>query len=270
MICRLSVLFGVLGTAQAHAAGCPVPITEAALRGRIDAAWSDLDSLDIAGFRTTTDAIQGALPCLSQPASVSLSAEIHRLYGVRAFGERNADTEAAFAAARHLEPDVGLPEEMFQEGNPILVAFAALPADEPPRVEVVPPTEGHLSFDGRPGLARPVAWPTVYQWVGPSSELDTAYLLPHDALPAYPGSRRFDPTVLRAPLVVGAGVSAVAAGSLYALAASRERRYKDTQVDPLPYEDLDAYQRGTNTTVVTSQVLAGLAVGAGIAAVVVW
>src|SRR5688572_7533525 len=71
-----------------------------------EASFSDLD---IDSFKEATDRLRAVLPCLDDPLTRHLSAEVHRFLGIRAFGDRDPDAELYFAAARAIEPDYQFP-----------------------------------------------------------------------------------------------------------------------------------------------------------------
>ncbi len=272
MLCAMRVVVGLsLGALLSQSAwgGCPISVGADELGAKLDGALARLADLDIDAFKTETDAIQGIVPCVSEDLSPTLVAKLHRVYGLRLFGERTGGARVAFAAARFLEPDYSFPESLIQEGSPVLEEYAAVDTADRRTVLVREPTEGSLRFDGRATLERSADWPTVLQIYDASSTLsETAYLLPQDRLPAYPGSVKFDTRKLRIPLISVTAIAGVAAGSLVAASAHSRSNYFDE--DHFEYKELSAARARTNALVAASGVTGLLAVGTGIAVAVVW
>ncbi len=270
MVRSLAISLLVALTPAFASAACPVAIDEGLLVQRIDGALDALVVLDIEAFRTRTDAVQGIVPCVDQALAPAQIADLHRLIGLRAFGERADFAPGAFAAARRLEPDYHFPKALIPPGNPVLDVYTSVSLDDRPTDRVRAPTEGYLMFDGERTVERPLTWPVVVQIYGDDGAVvDSAYLLPGEALPRYAGSSGFDPATLRIPLAIAAGASAVSAGVLYGLASASHGRYLDAE-DPVPYADLAPLRSRTNNLVVASGISAAVSASATVSLALVW
>ena len=251
------------------AAGCPTQVAADALNASIDRALQKIADFDIDAFRTETDAVRGMMPCVSEPLSPKDAASLHRLFGLRAFGERNVESSVAFAAARFLDPDFVFPEDVVPTGNPVLDDYNVIDLAARQTDEVPEPTVGQLSFDGQVSLERPLNWPTIVQiYDGESAIADSVYLLPGDRMPFYPGSGTIDTERLRAPLLVFTGATAVGAGVLYAVALANKAAYRNP--DNLDYRQLDTQRASTNALVISAGVSGIVSVASGVTVGLLW
>ncbi len=251
-------------------AGCPVQLTSLQLEERIDAATTELEKLNIDAFRTQTDAIQGVLECVSEPVSASIIAKLHRVNAMRAFGERASLVAEMFAAARRLEPDYSLPPSIAQKGNPLNDAYIQIDIGQRETMQIRKPTSGSVVLDGEVTLDRAAEWPAFAQvFDAEDAVVATAYVLPDEPLPVYPGSSGVIGKQLRTPLLATAATSGVASAVLYGLAAGRAARYHNLE-DRVPNEELEALRQRINTGVAASIATGTLAASAGVALVVVW
>jgi len=268
MRCLISVAVALL-YAPGAVAGCAIQVSAGELDDKLDGALERLADLDIEAFKTESDAIQGIVPCVSEDLNPPLIATLHRVYGLRAFGESTGEAAIAFAAARLLEPQYTFPDELVQEGNPVLEEYASIDISERRTVLVPEPTEGSLRFDGNATLERSADWPSVVQIYDASQMLaETRYLLPGDRLPSYPGASKFDTKKLRLPLLGVAGVTGVTSIALTAVSGVREKTYKDPNA--LPEKELGDYRSTTNSIAFAGAASGVLALGSGVALVVVW
>lgn len=260
---------------------CPEGADTTDLTTAISDAEATFTDLDIAAFKEATDRLRGLLPCLGDPLTRHLSAEVHRFLGIRAFGDRDPDAKLYFAAARAIEPDYTFPPSLIPEGNPVRTAYADYDLSQARVASAPEPASGSLQFDARTTLERPAAWPTIYQRLDESGAVvETAYLMPADPVPTYPMKQvrivavapqpePIGPTdpprpvapPLRTPLLVGTVAAAASTGLLYGLAGVSHATFHDTST---PDADLDGLRTRTNTLVVTSAVTGALTVGLGI------
>lgn len=247
----------------------------------VDAEVSFSD-LDIVAFKASTDHIRALLPCLEDPLTRHLAAEVHRYLGIRAFGDRDPDADLYFAAARAIEPDYEFPPSLIPEGNPVRTAYRAYDLAQARTLPVPEPATGSLQFDARTTLERPAAWPTIWQRLDEDGAVvATDYLLPAEAMPAYPvrqvrivrvapmdpppptESRAPSPP-LRTPLLIGTVTAAATTGVLYGLAGVAHGAFHDPST---PDANLDALRGRANRMTVGSAVagLATVSLGIGLA-----
>ncbi len=266
------------------AAACE-PITASAFVATLTEAESAFAALDIEGFLAQSEAAREQLPCLVDIAPPGLAAQIHRVEGLRAFGERSVDAVRYFAAARSIEPAYTFPVDVAPAGSPLLDDYFALNMESHQREPVPAASDGAVSFDGAAQSLRPTAWPTLFQWVDAGGVVRvTAYVRVGDVLPVYPAlvppvvssSTGSNPpptssTVTRVrpawPLAVGAGAAALGAAGLYAGAAGSRAAWSDPAT---PDARLDPLKHRTNALVVASGVSAVAAVGLGVGWAVSW
>lgn len=259
---------------QAAAATCDrgVPVDE--VLDALDAAETALLALDVDAFRARLEQAEAILPCVRERLEPSVVAEVHRLWGLRAFGERDPLASAAFAAARRLEPAGRFPEALIPTGSPVLEAYTAIDPSARATVPLDRPAQGELLVDGRPELERPRDWPVLVQHLHPEGLGFTAYLRPGAPLPAYEIERRplgATPAARRrGRLVAGAGSALLVGGALYGLALHGHARYLDVERRPVPDHRLPGLRTRTNALVVASAVSTVAAAGTGVAVAMAW
>lgn len=259
---------------RAAGASCDRDVPKAEVLDRLDRAETALLELDVEGFRARMAEAEALLPCVRERLEPSVVAELHRLWGLRAFGDRDPLAPAAFAAARRLEPAYRFPETLIPTGSPVLEAYAALDPSERATTPLPPPARGELLVDGRPELERPADWPVLVQHLDPESAGFTAWLMPGSPVPAYdtagplaardPGARR------RLRLAAGAGSALVVGGVLYGFALHGHARYLDVDHRPVADDRLPGLRARTNALVVASAVSTLAAAGAGVAVAMSW
>lgn len=202
--------------ASALAADCPYPLpvsaVDAALAG-MEATWGS----DMEAFAKGLNDARASLRCVATPLPAATAARFHRMEGLAAYVARDTDrTTKAFAAARALDPDYTFPTDMVPPQNPLRVAYegsvagtatVSAPAPKPPYI---------LWVDGAQTRAVPDSRAAVVQvQKGDGAVVDSAWVLPGTPLPAYPKASAGS----RVPLLIGAGVLAAGAGTLWALGA---------------------------------------------------
>lgn len=253
-------------------AQCEGLTTTIEIQARLAEAESALAALDAQAFRSHVDGTGLLLPCLGEPISPRLAANLHRLVGIRAFGGRDPLAERAFAAARHIEPNYQFSLSLIPDGNPVRDAYEQVALDKRSTLPIDPPSSGQILVDGSASDQRPLSWPAVVQWVDDDQTVQFSdYFLPGQSLPDYP---RWEPQQERGKAPVGllatsVGLGVVSAG-LYGVALAEQARYKDTVNDPLPTDQLDGLRRSTNGLVLASALGATAALGTGVAVVVAW
>ncbi|MDP2305841.1 MAG: hypothetical protein Q8P18_07415 [Pseudomonadota bacterium] len=230
MLAPLLLLLATSARADAPVAPCaaPVPTTtmEAALSGT-EAAWG----IDEQAFRRGVVTVRAALPCLGAPLASGTVARVHRMEGLAAFLDRDAErTTRAFAAARALEPAYTFPTSMIPAQNPVRVAYDAAVPGVAKRSVAAPARSVTLWVDGAAARALPGDRAALVQVQAGDGPLQaSAWVLPEDPLPDY----RLRGEGLRVPVLIGAGALAAGAGVLWALGASA----RGEALDPLPLGD---------------------------------
>lgn len=247
-----------------------------------------LERLDTGAFVAANDRLDGLLPCLGEPLSRHLAAELHRTKGIRAVTERNPDAERYFAAARAIEPAYKFPSTLIPEGNPVRTSYAAFDLTKGGFDALAPPRDGTLTLDGATKLYRPTDWPTVAQYMSAEGAIQwTEYLAPGTPFPEYPAGDGTAPPVdnplllvapvpvvpvpppprsAKVPLAVGSLAGALLTGALYGLAGFEEARFKNPDT---PDAELDTARSSANSLVVVSVFTGSATVGLGVAALAV-
>lgn len=258
---------------SAWAQDCPEPTYSTDLSEAIAQAEGTFSDLDIPSFREATDALRAVVPCLRDPVTRSVAANVHRFLGIRAFGDRDDNARLYFAAARSIEPYYEFPSTLIPPGNPVRAVYADLELGQGTGRDVPRPEDGYLQFDGRTTLKRPVTWPTLVQrFDGDGQVVMSAYLAPEDPMPTYAVSTAVEvadpaavistpPPPARMPLLVGTAVAAVVTGVTYGLAGNAEARFKSPVT---PDSSLNRLEKTANSLVIVSGVTGAVTVGLGI------
>lgn len=266
----------------ARASDCQAPVSTLELQSTLDRAIRALSRLEPEAFREQTDRLDAQVPCLSEVISRHLSAEIHRIRGIRAVGDRDPDAPLWFAAARALEPSYTLPSDLIPDGNPVRLSYGAFDLSDG-QTEVLPsPASGVLRVDGQAARHRPLTWPTILQLLGDDGAVRwTADLAPGAPTPLYPVALEPSgppPQVVtsdspppppptepqlspRAPLLVAAGGGLVISGLLYGLAGAAEARFDDPAT---PDAALIGLRRRANSLVIATGFVGATSAGVGI------
>lgn len=277
-----------LGTLDARASECQAAVSTSALQSSLQEAMWALEHLESARFVDATDAIQAAIPCLSEPLSRHQAAEVHRALGVRAVGDRDPAAAARFAAARSIEPAYTFPSALIPQGHPVRLQYSAMDLATGDVDVVEAPASGVLRFDGRQGRHRPADWPTLVQLLADDGHVRwTAYVMPEQPLPPYAVAAEVTPDVAqvqpvapvdpllelpepranaRAPLLVASASGLVVSGVLYGLAGVAQARYRDPAT---PDTELQDIRQRTNSLVIASGFLGGASLGVGAAGLLV-
>jgi len=272
MLNLLLLLISMAANAQDE--DCAEPTVSTQLTAAIREAEGTFSDLDIPAFKVATDRLHAIIPCLKDPNTRNVAAEVHRMTGMRAFGDRDTDkAKLAFAAARSIEPYYEFPETLIPRGNPVRKLYADLELGKGAARDVAKPAVGYIQFDGRTTLKRPVTWPTFMQRFDDGGQvIVSAYLWPDDPTPKYAVSTAVavadpdayvppEPTPARVPLLIATASTAVVTGALYGLAGSAEAKFKSPQT---PDNELDGFEKRANTLVVVSGVTGAVTVGLGI------
>ncbi len=251
----------------AAAAGCPEPVSVAAVTGEIDRAEAAFLAADVEGFHGAVDRALVSLPCLSEVLPVPVAGRFHRVHGLDQYVRGDAvAARLSFAASRSVAPEVGL-SALLPEGHEALLLFAESTTPGA-TVRLDPPAAGSLWFDGVSGLDRPSDRPTVIQVVGGSGAIDaTRYALPGDAVPAYPIAVVVPEEVVeerrgrgaRAVWLVVGGLGAVGSGVLYGMASASAAEFQGAVPNTWGPTDLAAQRDRTNRLVLGSAAAGGVA-----------
>jgi len=182
------LVLAMCGSATASGFECAEPVRSGELLVGLDEAETAYAEIDDDGFRDAVNELAGVLlPCMGEPLSSVDSARYHRVIGIHLYtvGDE-AGAELAMKAARELDPDAPLSEELVPEGHQLrtwydgeaLVASATRRAPEP--------RSGSLVFDGDNSRLRPVQRPTIAQVLdGAGFAVHTSYVSPREPLPEY-------------------------------------------------------------------------------------
>ncbi len=265
----------------------PCAATTTSLTQTVEEALRSVEHLEPDKFVAATDELDRLLPCLAEPMSRHLAAEIHRTKGIRAVSERDPDARTFFAAARALEPAYKLPSTLIPDGHPVRTEYAAFDLTTGGFDPIPAPQEGTLTLDANARLYRPTSWPTIAQYLSADGSVRfTVYLEPGAALPEYPVANATGvvlppfvppppppgplPAPVKAspkvPLGVAAITGAALTGVFLGVSGWSEARFKDLET---PDEDLLAFRQRANSFVLASAVTGAASVGLGIGFVAV-
>lgn len=159
----LAILALVLPTASA---ACPEPTPVAELTSAVDDAVLSFATLDEEGFIEATDSLNGDVLCLSEVASPSAAASIHRTLAMRAFWD-GKDDEAVlfFRAARRIEPNHVLSDKIAPEGGPLAGLYTqAGEASAPNLSSLRGPSWTTVYVDGERASRYPTDVPSLFQY----------------------------------------------------------------------------------------------------------
>jgi hypothetical protein len=145
-------------------AACPEPVPSTALAARIDGAEARFAAHDAAGFAAEAAAARSAVECLAEPLPRPTAADLHRLVGLAAFVDRDADLAVrSFASARAIEPAWVFPGSLVPEGHPIRADYTSMDPATSDTEPVFPARRGRVEIDGAPATTRPVDRPVLFQ-----------------------------------------------------------------------------------------------------------
>ncbi|MCB9677190.1 MAG: hypothetical protein H6737_18880 [Alphaproteobacteria bacterium] len=248
-------------------AACEEPTSSPDVERAAAAVFEAFDAMDAEGVQSARAGLEAAVPCLGGVLTPSGAARLHIARGMSEFASRNAPAARAhFAAARRIDPDVGLPG-VVAEGNPMWKDFRATDLDALPTETLGAPADGVLVLDGRPSNERAPALPVVLQIVDESGTARLSALVEAGATP--PAYALRPPTRERrsasTPLWVGAASSAALALGFGGLSAWSYGDYD--AADPGSWTD--GKRTRTNAFAGAAYGTGAVAAGLGVAAVVV-
>ena len=273
----------LLATALLHpawAGTCAVPIAQ--FSGKVDAAEQAYATFEVDAFSSSMNEAALMLPCLDAIVPSSVAAHYLRMLGLQYFvGRDSVKANAVFGAARSVDGTYEFPEALIPPGHAIRTAYAAMDLSTAPAVAIGAPRTGNLMFNGFPTDAtkptRP-GWPAIVQVVDKDAAITATMLVfPSDGLPPYDAAPVPKAAVVstaverkplnpKVPLAIGAGVAAIASGTLYALASGSAADFDTYRADDT-VDELNARQAKTNGLVFASAGAGVLAVAGGLGAV---
>jgi hypothetical protein len=275
------VIAWLASTSSAAPLGCEQPVDPAGLDAVVARAEKAIADLDPTGLSTAERDATEAVRCLAVPPAPELLARFFRVRGVAAFAAHDdGRARAAFAAARALDPELGL-DPVLQ--GPIAELFATADVDGS-AAPLPPPPAGQLYVDAEPAGDVPVRRTSLVQLVDNGEVRQTWIVEPGDPLPVVavlvpvpvptpapmPAPVPEEPVVARARTsrgLLAAGLATGLAGGLAAGgAALAEQSYKGSTAPADEVRDTLALNRGLS---VASYGLFAGAGGLGLAAVVV-
>jgi hypothetical protein len=164
------------------------PTTASTLQHLVDEALDAFEARDKDAYLERIGAAGAALPCLTEPLSAGLAADVHRGMGLQAFLVRDQQAaELSFAAARALQPSYSFPSTLVPPHHPVLEMYLALDPDSGSQIVMVPPSRGQILLDGHHSDERSSAFPQIAQYLDERGAVVwTAYVQHDQALPEYP------------------------------------------------------------------------------------
>jgi hypothetical protein len=114
----------LLMSGLALAADCPEPATDGQVASELQAALLSFAVMDDEAFVAAADRAFGLVDCLGERATPQLAASLHRVHGVRALYDGDAEAaRASLAAALGIEPDHALSATLAPEGGKLAVLY---------------------------------------------------------------------------------------------------------------------------------------------------
>lgn len=271
----------ILLASAGFAADCAEPASSTDLTSSIADAQATIAKLDIEAFKAATDRLDALLPCLDDPVTRNVAAEVHRFKGIRAFADRDLDTATVmFRAGRALEPGYVMPDDLIPPGNPIRQAYEDVDYGEPDYdLLPTPASGGYVQLDGRTTNQRPRTWATLYQrFDGKGALVETAYLVPDAPVPQYPVQVGevtveipYDDPVFedtKPVALLGAAVAAgLTTGILYGMAGLEHAKFDNPST---PTELLEPAADRANALTIASAITGTATVGLGVGVALRW
>ena len=276
----------------AHAASpCAEHVSTATLANHISAADVAFSSMDEAAFRTARWSAQRSLTCMGEAIQSGQAAAYYRMEALGSFLDQNhAQTVGFFKSMLQVAPHYILPEPMAPEGHPLRVDFLVAQGSTKIAGEPVPrPVDGVIRVDGGVATEFPRDRPYLFQHqtmdgtipvtavVGIGVEYpeyasqrgfqdEASGIRRSNTMDGVKGTRRGPQVGFNVPLAIVSGGSAIASGITYILAARSAADFDDPST---PRKELGDLRDSTNTMVMVSGAFATVAVGTGVAAVMI-
>ena len=264
------IVVGWIFATPTHA--CDETLHSTDLDAIITEAHQHLEALDADSFQTAVQRARAVVACVKDPIPAGTVAALHRIVGIRAFSAREPLAEAAFAAARRIEPGYELPRAQFPPDSPLAEVYAAFDLDGLRTVVLDVPPNGWVTLDGRADLTLAPDLPVVYQhFIGGGTAVSSGYALPGEPIPgltpAAPAARRKRrPGV---PLAIAAGAAGLLGASTWGLAAHGRSRYLSL-TDPVPDDQLAGLRTRTNALVLISGGSFAIGAALGVTSAAAW
>ena len=235
----LSVFLGPIALAESPtepSVQCAAAVTSDRVEMGLDTAQAAWVELDVDGFKASTDALLGSLPCVKEELIPPLIARIHRFVGLRRFVEGDqAGAEAAFAASRLIEPRYHFPTSLVPAGNPVIDLFEGVNVGRAEHTVIPGPVEGSIRLDGRLTVERVPDWPLLFQRFDADGDVvETAYVPAGTALPSYEQRLGAGPDAEALPPWLGpaiGGAFVVAGVGLYTVGYRTRNQYLEKKQD---------------------------------------
>jgi hypothetical protein len=261
-------------------ANCPAPVTASELARHVSTAEGAYTSMEEQAFREAVYNARFAVPCLSEPITVSQAASYYKMEALSGFLDRDhALAVAAFRSLLSVEPKYLLPEVYASEDQPLRVDFEAATLARQVPGRPLPTVEGaYFLVNGKKSTTAPLEYPHVLQQVGVDGKVENSAAVELgaappawsvEAAPEQASRDRSGRAKATVPLAVAGVASALVSGGLFLAADGRADAFWDAGTDSA---ELDALRRQTNGLSTMSAGLGLVAIGAGAAAVatVVW
>lgn len=261
----------------AQAAPCPDGgVTLASIEALTDTATRSFAQQDLDGLHQGRDNNLAALPCLHEPMTPEAAAALHRLLALGAFTEGDRErSQAELQAARALQPDAPLLEDLVLPGHPLTRLYDDALTEMPPGATIQPPAGSDLLIDGRSSTSLPAGAAAVVQYVRSGAVSQTLVIQPGDPLPApepvTSDLSKAPPLPVHRPILLAAtGATAVAAAVVYGMSWQAHRAFWDVETDPLPDAQLAEQQQRINRRASAAALLGGGVGVLGTLTVVYW
>lgn len=183
----------------ALAADCAAQTRAEEVGGFVEEAMLAFATLDEDGFNDASGRAHAALPCVSDVISPARAAAYHRMEGVGAFMQGDAESaQRSFSAALHIEPGYALSAKIAPEGGKLWRLYdgaKSLSVSAPVTIPV--PSVLELRLDGAVSNQRIPELPVIWQVVANSKVSETAYVAAGQPVPMAPAVSRAEPAEVR-------------------------------------------------------------------------
>ena len=266
-----------------------------------ESAQSNLQSMDAEGYLATRDVLAANLPCIREPLGGDLVGSVHLIMATAAsIEQKDAQIAPALAGLLMAVPGYQLSSSLYPDGHPVraLLSHASLLARSTATQPLPARSVGWFEADGVNVTTVPTERAVVVQeFDSDGAVVETRYIWPGDplgtwtALPTAPpkvatkvtrpkDTARTTPgpkagkSKARVPLLISAGVGAVATGVLYGVARDRYETFYGPDY-AAPYTDdevkeLEDLRNLTNGLTIGTIVAGAATIGLGVGVVVAW
>jgi hypothetical protein len=220
--------------AGVEVAQCEVQTTPWEFREIVAAGEAAFVALDRDGLNSAYELGRATLMCFEVQQTAESASAFHRLTAMVDFVSGDHDmARSEFHRARVLQPGYELPPRVAPEGHPLAELYEdSMRTFAQETLEAgVPPLDGFLIVDGVRGGARSLQADVVVQVYDMTGTLtETVWIEAGAQMPLWgpPPSEAFA-NEIRRPLTIGAGVSLVASGLLYAMSRSRRANFDSNE-----------------------------------------